>query len=508
MASSSTILPLKYTPLADIPAAVASARAAFASGRTKPLAWRRAQLRGIIALASENEAAIVAALASDLRRPAFEAVFAEVLLLVAEAREALAQLGAWAADEAADTPLMLAPATSRLRKEPLGVALIIAPWNYPIMLSLAPLVSALAAGNAAVLKPSEVSPACSALLGALLPRYLDAEAVTLVQGGVEETTLLLRERFDVILYTGNGAVARVVAAAAAKHLTPTILELGGKNPAFVDSSANLRAAARAIVHGRCSNAGQVCLSPEYVLVEAGAEAALVAELKAAITDFFGADPQRSPHYARIVNGRHWARVHALLEEVKDCVIAGGGSDAADKYIAPTILRDPPASAAIWRDEVFGPLLCVKPVRDLDAAAAFVNAGDKPLALYVFSARARVAERAMALIQSGGVTLNGTLMHIANPSLPFGGVGASGMGAYHGKRGFDAFSHTRAVFSASGLVPVGEIVTYPPFTNFRLSLLRTLYDYVPSRLLPHGGATWLIVALAASTIALAIKVAKP
>jgi aldehyde dehydrogenase (NAD+) len=496
------------TPVASLPDLVASVRAAFASGRTRPLSWRRAQLRGLIALATENEAAIAAALAADLSRPAFDTVLQEILVLVAEAREALAHLSEWAADEAAPTPLMLAPATSRVRKEPRGVALVIAPWNYPVMLSLAPLVSALAAGNAAVLKPSELAPASAALLGALLPRYLDADAVRIVQGGVEETTALLRERFDVILYTGNGAVARVVAAAAARHLTPTILELGGKNPAFVDASADLRAAARAIVHGRCSNAGQICLAPDYVLVEAPAAAALERELVAAIGAFYGADPRASPALGRIVNDRHFARVVALLDEVKASVVAGGATDAADKYIAPTILRDPPATAAIWRDEVFGPLLCVKPVRDLDEAAAFVNAGDKPLALYVFSARARVAERAMALIQSGGVTLNGTLMHIANPSLPFGGVGASGMGAYHGKRGFDAFSHTRAVFSASGLVPVGEIVTYPPFTTFRLSLLRTLYDYVPARLLPHGGATWLIVALAASTIALAIKVAKP
>lgn len=479
---------------------VSSVRAVFDTGRTKPLEWRRAQLRGIIAFCQENEAAICAALMKDLRRPSFEAVFQEILILVSEAREALSHLSAWTADEPVETPLMLAPATSHVRKEPFGVVLIIAPWNYPIMLSLAPIVSAFAAGNACILKPSEVSPACAELMGGLLPKYLDTGAFTIIQGAVEETTVLLVERFDFILYTGNGVVGRSVAAAAAKHLTPTILELGGKNPAFVDASADLRGAARAIIHGRCTNSGQICLAPDYVLVEKCVEDALIEELKKAITAFYGADPKTSPHFARIVNARHWARVNALLTGAKGSVIAGGEADKADLYIAPTLLRDPPADLAIWADEVFGPLLCVKPVRDLADAAAIVNAKDKPLALYVFSTKGGVAEKAMTLIQSGGVTLNGTLTHVAVPSLPFGGVGSSGMGAYHGKRGFDAFSHQRAVYIASRLVPVGDIVAYPPFSEGSLTLLRAMFNYVPNRLLPKnagaivGGAGVVIVVL--------------
>lgn len=494
---------LDYTPISSIPSIVASVHAVFNSGRTKPLEWRRAQLRGIIAFATENEDAIIAALAADLRRPTFDAVAQEVLLLVTEAREALAHLSSWSADEAVDTPLMLAPATSHVRKEPFGVVLVIAPWNYPIMLSLAPLVSALAAGNACILKPSEVAPASAALLGALLHKYLDKWAVSIVQGGVEETSALLRERFDMILYTGNGNVGRIVATAAAKHLTPTILELGGKNPAFVDSSADLRGAARAIIHGRCTNAGQICLAPDYVLVEAGAEAALIAELKKAITSFYGSDPKTSPHLARIVNARHWARVNALLVDSKKSVVAGGEADVSDLYIAPTLIRDPPANATIWQDEVFGPLLCVKPVRDLAEAAAFVNARDKPLALYIFSTRWGVAEKAMTLMQSGGVTLNGTLLHIAVPSLPFGGVGASGMGAYHGKRGFDAFSHQRAVYVASRLVPVGDIVTFPPFSKTTIGIVRALYNYLPVRLLPENAGT---IAGATGVVVFALVVA--
>lgn len=498
--------PLVYTPISQIAPAVAGVRAAYASGRTRPLSWRYAQLRGLISLYRENESAILAALKVDLRKPDFESVFAEELLVIAEAEHAIAHLASWAADESVDTPLMLAPASSYVRKEPFGVALIIAPWNYPIMLSLAALVSALAAGNAAVIKPSEVAPACAALLGELLPKYVDADAVRVVQGGVVETGLLLAERFDIILYTGNGTVARIVMAAAALNLTPTILELGGKNPAFVDASADLRSAARSIVHGRCSNAGQVCLAPEYVLVDASVEAGLISELKKAIVEFYGKDPQKSPDFARIVNARHWARINGLLAEVKGCVVAGGESDASDLYIAPTLLRNPPETASIWRDEVFGPLLCVKPVKSLEEAAAFVRERDKPLALYVFSTRSGVAERAMTLMQSGGVTLNGTLQHIAVPSLPFGGVGPSGMGSYHGKRGFDAFSHARAVHTSSRLVPVGDIVAYPPYTSQRLWLIRAFYGYIPARLFPASTSGWLIAALAATVVALALKVA--
>jgi aldehyde dehydrogenase (NAD+) len=493
---------LTYSDISSIPGTIASLRATFESGVTRPLSWRRAQLRGLLSLVRENEDAIVAALAADLRRPAFDAIAMEVLVIQAEVHEALANLGAWAADEAVDTPLMLAPATSHIRKEPLGVALVIAPWNFPVMLSLTPLVSALAAGNACALKPSEVAPASAALLGALLPRYVDARACAVLQGGVDETTALLRERFDVILYTGNGAVGRVVATAAARHLTPVILELGGKNPAFVDASADLRAAARALVHGRCANAGQICLAPEVVLVEERVEAALTRELLRAVADFYGPDPRASADLARIINARHFARVAGLLAELPaGCVVCGGESDAAERYIAPTVLRDPPPGARIWAEEVFAPLLTVKPVRDLAAAGAWARARDKPLALYVFSTRAGVAEAAMELIPSGGVTLNGTLLHIGVPGLPFGGVGASGSGAYHGRRGFDAFSHARAVFTASRLVPVGDLVLFPPFTKTRLALLRALYAFVPARLLPAGGAGWLVGALGAAVAAL-------
>ncbi|MFE2992330.1 aldehyde dehydrogenase family protein [Streptomyces sp. NPDC059262] len=322
------------------------------------------------------------------------------------------------------------------------MCLIIAPWNYPLTLTLNPLVGALSAGNAAVVKPSELAPATSALIAGLLPRYV--EAVAVVEGAVEETTLLLEQRFDHIFYTGNGTVGRIVAAAAARNLTPTTLELGGKSPVFIDETADMAVTARRLAWGKFTNAGQTCVAPDYVLVTPAARDSLLSALPGTIREMFGPNPRTSSDYGRIVNDRHFQRLTRLLAEGKP--LAGGPSDAAERYIAPTVLTDVPHGAAVMTEEIFGPILPVLTVRDVHEAIDFINARDKPLSLYAFT-RDRAARRALLeKTSSGGIVYNAPMIHLGVPNLPFGGVGESGMGAYHGKTSFDAFSHRKPVLS--------------------------------------------------------------
>jgi len=372
-------------------------------------------------------------------------------------------------------------------------------------LPLNSVIAALSAGNTVVLKPSEHAPACAALLGELLPRYVDPAGVRLVQGGVAETTALLAQRFDSIMYTGSPAVGKVVMAAAAKHLTPVLLELGGKNPVIVDATASLAAAAQAIVRARCTNAGQICIAAEYVLVEASVEEALVRELKAAVTRLFGEQPKASASFGRIVNRAHWARIDKLVKGAGGAVVAGGESDESQLYIAPTIIRGAAGDAPISCEEVFGPVLCVRPVKDLGEAIAVVKAGEKPLACYLFSHSAAAQARVLAETSAGGMVINDTLNHLVIPELPFGGVGNSGMGAYHGKNGFDAFTHRKAVLH-TGRLNVTPLFTDPPFHERQAATLRLIMALTPYRLLPVGVKDALIIGLSAAVVALAGRVA--
>jgi aldehyde dehydrogenase (NAD+) len=444
-------------------------RTVFDSGRTRSLDWRRAQLDGLIAMLADHEDAILDATAADLGKPAFEAFAAEVAGPIGDAKSARRQLERWAAPRRVATAPAALPARSHVRPEPLGVALIIAPWNYPFALALQPLVAALAAGNCVVVKPSEITPRCSALLAELLPRHTDPTAVRVVEGGVPETTDLLAQRWDHIFYTGNGTVGRIVMRAAAEHLTPVTLELGGKSPAIVDATADLDTAAARIVWGKFFNAGQTCVAPDHVLVEASVHDQLVDRMAAAINDFYGEDPQTSAHYGRIVNDRHHARVSALLDG--GVTVVGGQVDAADRYIAPTVMTDVDLDAPVMQEEIFGPILPVIPVQDVDEAIRFVTARPKPLALYLFSTDDDAVEAVLDRTSSGGVTVNHAWLHLINPSLPFGGVGESGMGAYHGQTGFEAFSHRKAVLHrAAGLeVPL----LYPPHGRLAKQIVKRL-----------------------------------
>lgn len=452
---------------ASIPDLVARLRAGFDSGRTRPIEWRQGQLEQLRKLIVENGDALIHALHQDLRKPEVEAWAADISLVIAEIGLAKKHLRRWMKPESIWTPMKLQPGKSWVVREPLGLVLIIAPWNYPVQLALAPLVAAIAAGNAAIVKPSEVTPHVSALLAALIPKYLDRECIACVEGGVTETTALLAERYDHIFYTGNGRVGRIVMQAAAKHLTPVTLELGGKSPCIVDSECDLDVAVRRIVWGKFLNCGQTCIAPDYILVHQSRHDELIEKLVATLREFYGADPKQSADLGRIVNEAHVDRLAKLLESGK--AVVGGDVDRADNWVAPTILRDVAPDSPVMQDEIFGPILPILPIRDIDEAITFINGREKPLALYVFTSRPEIEQAVLARTSSGGACVNAVLWHIGNENLPFGGVGESGMGAYHGRHGFDVLSHRRAVLKKS--MKVDPSIVYPPFTKLKKALIK-------------------------------------
>lgn len=455
-------------PAHDIPATVARLRATYTSGPTRPLAYRQRQLAGIARMLRACESDFVAALRTDLGKPAVETIATEIAYPAREVRLAQKMLSKWTKPERVATPLFAWPGKCRIVREPLGVVLIIGPWNYPVQLMLVPLIGAIAAGNCAILKPSEHAPATGALLAKRLPDHVDGECVQVVEGGVETATALLAERFDHIFYTGNAAVGRIILTVAAKHLTPVTLELGGKCPCIVDQHVELDVAARRIVWGKFYNAGQTCIAPDYLLVHEAIADALLARLKQTLIDFYGPDPRVSPDYGRIVNVRHHRRLMALLSGSGEAFV-GGDAYEPERYFAPTILRSVPAHAPAMAEEIFGPILPVLPVKDMAAAVAFVNARPKPLALYLFSSDRRAQSQVLQSTSSGGAVINHTLMHEVIPSLPFGGVGDSGMGAYHGKASFETFSHRKAVLAKSTWLDLS--LQFPPYNDNKMKWLR-------------------------------------
>ncbi len=457
-----------------IDAIVGSLRSSFAWGRTRPLDWRGAQLTALRSMLTERRGELHRALRKDLGRCEQEAWLGETGLLLAEIDHASKNLRRWNRPKRVSAPLFHRPGRGRIRREPLGVALVIGPWNYPVQLTLAPLVGAIAAGNCALLKPSEIAPSCAEFLARRVPEHLDPECFAVVTGGAERARSLLTRRFDHIFYTGGAAVAREVARAAAERLTPLTLELGGKSPAIVDADVDLEVAARRVAWGKLFNAGQSCVAPDHALVHREVADAFVELLGATIREFYGQDPQRSPDYARIVSDRHFERLLGHLESGR--VAHGGRSDPRERYIEPTILVDVPDDAPAMQEEIFGPILPVAVVPDMPGAVDRVNARPEPLAIYVFSKNRGTVREVLDNTVSGGAAVNDTMVQLSLPALPFGGVGASGSGTYHGRAGFETFSHPRSVLYKS--TAPDPSLRYPPYTARKLKWLR--------RLLPGAG----------------------
>jgi aldehyde dehydrogenase (NAD+) len=459
------------TTVHDASSTVASLRGAFDGGLTRPLEWRRGQLLALKRLLTEGEGDLLAAMREDMGKPAVEARLTDLSFVDAEIDVMLRHLEAWTRPERVGVPLVQRPGNATIVREPLGVALVIAPWNYPVHLLLLPMAAAIAAGNCVVGKPSEITPKTSAAVSALARHHLDTRAVVIVEGGPEETQALLDQRFDTIFYTGNGRVGRIVMEAAAKHLTPVTLELGGKSPVLVDADADIEVTARRVAWGKFLNAGQTCVAPDYVLVHEQVESRFVDELRSTLRAFYGDDPHKSPDFARIVNDRHFERLTGLLAATAGTVAIGGEQDKDDRYLAPTVVTGVTPDDPLMDDELFGPVLPVLRVADMDEAVKYVSSRPKPLALYVFSGTKETVDRIIEGTSSGGVGVNLTVQQVAIPDLPFGGVGPSGMGAYHGRQGFETFSHRRAVLSKPTRPDLP--VQYPPYTKLKEWLLKKM-----------------------------------
>ncbi len=467
--------PLEDSPTVDQPdvseiaASVHRVRAVFDSGRTRPIDWRVEQLQGLVRMLRQEEKRFTEALASDVGKPAIEGYVSDIAVTSGEIANMAKLTPKWAKPRKVSLPLASRPGRGYVHPEPLGVALVIAPWNYPIQLLLGPMAAALSAGNAVVAKPSELAPATSAALAELIPRYCDPEAIAVIEGDVSASTELLEQRFDHIFFTGSTQVGRIVYQAAARHLTPVTLELGGKSPVIIDDSANIEVAGRRLAWGKWLNAGQTCVAPDYVLVTEAKRDQLVESITAAFAEFSGGDPRGTADYARIVNDRHARRLEGLLADHGGVLATGGDVDAEERYVEPTVVVDPRTDSDLMTEEIFGPVLPVLTVESTTEAVEFINSRDKPLALYVFADDSAAADSLISRTTSGGSCVNHVVQQLLPPDLPFGGVGASGMGRYHGQSGFDSFSNMRSVLRKKS-TPDPKFL-YPPYTNFKERLIR-------------------------------------
>jgi aldehyde dehydrogenase (NAD+) len=443
-------------------------RVYFAEGKTRELSFRIEQLKALRKAIVDNEQAIFDALEADLKKPAFEAYAGETAIVVNEIDYMLKHLAGWVKPKKVRTPLAHFPSRSYSFSEPYGVTLIIGPWNFPVQLMLAPLVGAIAAGNCALLKPSIAAPRTSHLLTDIIGEIFDPAYISIMEGGAETAQMLLEEQFDHIFFTGGPAVGRLVMAAAARHLTPITLELGGKNPCIVDADTHLEYTARRIVWGKFFNAGQSCVAVDYLLVQKSVKQALLDRLARFVHQFYGSDPAQSPDFGRIIDDGHFDRLARLLGTGR--IITGGTSDRASRYIAPTIIDGILGHEQIMEEEIFGPLLPVIEYDDLSQAISFVNKRPKPLALYFFSRNKSLQDRVLRETAAGGGCINDTVIH-ETTCLPFGGVGPSGIGKYHGKASFDAFSHERSVMKSGFLFDIP--LRYPPYKK-HLKWLRKVF----------------------------------
>jgi aldehyde dehydrogenase (NAD+) len=467
--TTESVAPPAQATQPDIPAIVGRLRDTFKTGRTRSVEWRKQQLLAMEKMMNDNEGAIMEALEKDLGRSPFEAWLADIASTAGEAKDAAKNVKKWMRRKYRLLEMSQLPGRGWVEYEPYGTVLVIGAWNFPFVLTLGPAVGAIAAGNTVVLKPSEVCPASSALMAELVPKYLDNDAIAVIEGDGDVSQELISQGFDHICFTGGTEIGRKVYEGAAPHLTPVTLELGGKSPVIVAADADLDVAAKRIAWTKLINSGQICIAPDYVLADAKIRDQLVDKIKDAVTTF----ESENPGGKRIVNERHFDRLTTALAGTKGDVVVGGGSDAATISIQPTVVVDPDPAETLMTDEIFGPILPIMTVQSLDDAIGFVNSRPKPLAAYLFTKTKSVRERVIREVPAGGMVINHLLFQFSTNKLPFGGVGPSGTGAYHGKFGFEQFSHKKAVMTKTTRPDLGSII-YPPYTEKAFKLARRLF----------------------------------
>ncbi|KAI8886941.1 aldehyde dehydrogenase [Backusella circina FSU 941] len=477
---------LQYSSLDTIQDNVSHVRQVFTMGKPRDIEWRKFQLERLYALVKENEEKLIEALYKDMKKPRNEAFSGDIAPVLDECLYFLDNLDELAKDKKINPRSGMNKREKVIvRKDPLGVVLIIGSWNYPVQLTLVPFAGAIAAGNSVVLKLSEVSAHTAALLTELFPKYMDLSCYRIINGAVDESTALLRERFDHIFYTGNSGVAKIIMEAASKNLTPVTLELGGKSPAIIASDADIQVVANRIAFGKFYNAGQICIAVDYVLVPKKHLNEFVSAIRKTINEWYGSDPQKSASYGRIVSDRHASRIASLLNNRESGEIAiGGDVNIAERYISPTVITNVNINdKTLMGDEIFGPILPIVTYESLDDAIGMVNKREPPLVLYVFAKDKNFVETVTRQTQSGGVCVNDCLVHQAEYALPFGGVGNSGMGNYHGEKSFDTFTHERAMLIKKQKMEGMNGVRYPPYTDRKYNILRFV-------LLKHPFMIWL------------------
>lgn len=473
-------VPLR-TSKEDIIKKVRTVKTAYHNRLTLSLDFRLDQLRNLFYAIKDNEDVLREAVEKDFHRSCHETQNLELNTALGEIDLAIHELPNWIKDEKAPFPgLTFATASPTVKHTPLGTVLMISPWNYPFFLSLIPLASIIAAGNTVVWKPTEVIPNTTRALTKLIEKHLDPSLIQIVNGEVEETTTLLEQQFDKILFTGSGRIGKIVASAASKHLTPTILELGGKSPALVGASADIKTSAKRIAWGKFTNAGQTCVAPDYVLVDSTVHDQFVAELKKVIREFFPVSGPANEDLAHIPSDRLWNRLNDLLKRTKGTIVEGGDTEQSTRYVAPTIVTNVKPDDALMEDELFAPILPIIPVDNIATTGVeyVIHHHDTPLALYAFTKNSQEADTILEHTRSGGAIVNDTLLHVGCKTVPFGGIGQSGYGAYHGKYGFEAFSHKRAVLRQPFWVEFLLKMRYPPYSNAKTARMGRLGTVTP------------------------------
>ncbi|XP_077270454.1 aldehyde dehydrogenase type III isoform X2 [Temnothorax americanus] len=469
----------KQMPI-NYPELVQQSRDAFNSGKTRPLEWRIKQIKQLMRMLTENSSEIVAALASDLHRCKFETFVLEVDYTIQEIKYMLMNIKEWSATEKPPKGLANFFDAVEIRKDPYGVVLVMGAWNYPVQLNLLPMMGAIAAGNCVIVKPSEIATATAKYLYETIPKYLDTDCCRVIMGGVSETTELLKQRFDYIFYTGSSTIGKLVRKAANEFLTPVTLELGGKSPVYIDNTVDMAMAAKRILWGKCVNVGQTCIAPDYMLCTPEVQSKFIEEAKKILQEWYGDNPRENPDLARIITDKHYQRLVNYIND-KTKIAIGGDVNPAEKFIAPTILTDVKSTDSIMQEEIFGPILPIINVNNAYEAINFINSRESPLVLYVFSTSKRVQDLIIDQVSSGAVCVNDTLLQYTVETLPFGGVGYSGMGAYHGKFTFDTFTHKKGCLIRN-YNKIAEILSksrFPPYSDANLKILRRLLERRPS-----------------------------